>query len=599
MKQIRWAVLGWMASVAVWAAPAVPDAAFDAWVESFTAEWRAGSGAAATQTPAGGAPAREAAEDDNDGNPLEGLEVRRAHEVALARRGLERLGEWPDERLAPAQRISAAVLRWNLELVVARQPFADHQFVFRQLRGLHVSLVDTLTERTTVRRPADVPIYLARLGRVAPRLDEGIARTRAAVKRGLIPPRFIVERSLQQLDQILAPVPEKNIFVTALEGRLAALKNGEAAARTDALEKARAIVAADVIPAYTRVRDLLRELLPLTTDAAGISRLPDGPAAYEHALRTFTTTTLSAEEIHAIGLREVARLEREMDVRLRALGHTDGTVNERFGRLAAGNPLPAEPDPRAAMIARYTEIIRDAEKRSAALFNLKPVAPVEVRRVPPLTERTASAYYTMPAADGSRPGIFWAPLPGPTFFFGPRMRSLAYHEAVPGHHFQLAIQLEQKDLPRFRARRTFGSISAHSEGWGLYAERLAVEQGWYEGDPLGHLGALSSELFRARRLVVDTGLHAKGWTRQQAIDYGISAQEVERYVVNPGQACSYMIGLLRILDYREKAKAALGPRFSLPAFHDVVLKTGSVPLDVLGRAIDAWIADEKAAPARG
>jgi uncharacterized protein (DUF885 family) len=174
-----------------------------------------------------------------------------------------------------------------------------------------------------------------------------------------------------------------------------------------------------------------------------------------------------------------------------------------------------------------------------------------------------------------------------------RMRSLSYHEAVPGHHFQLAIQQEQTGLPKFRAQRIFGGGSAHSEGWGLYAERLAVEQGWYEGDVPGLLGALGSELFRARRLVVDTGLHTKGWTRQQAIDYGIGAQEVERYVAWPGQACAYMIGMLRIVELREQARAALGEKFSLPAFHDVVLKNGSVPLDVLGQVVERWIAAQK------
>jgi uncharacterized protein (DUF885 family) len=173
------------------------------------------------------------------------------------------------------------------------------------------------------------------------------------------------------------------------------------------------------------------------------------------------------------------------------------------------------------------------------------------------------------------------------------MRSLAYHEAVPGHHFQLAIQQEQAGLPKFRSKRIFGGGSAHSEGWALYTERLAIEQGWYEGDVPSLLGALGSQLFRARRLVVDTGLHAKGWTRQQAIDYGIAASEVERYVAEPGQACSYMIGMLRILELREKARAALGGKFTLPAFHDVVLQTGSVPLDVLAEVIDQWIAAQR------
>jgi uncharacterized protein (DUF885 family) len=240
------------------------------------------------------------------------------------------------------------------------------------------------------------------------------------------------------------------------------------------------------------------------------------------------------------------------------------------------------------LLARYADYVREAQERAAPLFNITPRAPVLVQRVPALTERTASAYYTTPTPDGTRPGIFWAPLPGPTFnVMG--MKSLAVHEAVPGHHFQLALQQEQAGLPRWRQQRIFGGGSAHAEGWALYAERLAIEQGWYEGEPHSLLGALDSQLFRARRLVVDTGLHAKRWTRQQAIDYGISVSEVERYVVNPGQACAYMIGMLHILALRDEAKTALGPKFNLPAFHDVVLKTGSVPLDVLSEVVRQWV----------
>jgi uncharacterized protein (DUF885 family) len=239
-------------------------------------------------------------------------------------------------------------------------------------------------------------------------------------------------------------------------------------------------------------------------------------------------------------------------------------------------------------------MVRDAEQRSAPLFNLKPRAPIDVKREPLLTEASAAAHYSLPAPDGSQPGIFWAPLPGPNFNII-RMRSLSYHEAVPGHHFQLAIQQELTGLPKFRSQRIFSGGSAYVEGWALYAERLAVEQGWYKDDVPGLLGALGSELFRARRLVVDTGLHSKGWTRQQAIDYGINAQEVERYVAWPGQANAYMIGMLRILELREKARAALGPKFSLPAFHDLVLQAGSVPLDVLGEMVDSWIARQQKA----
>ncbi|MSU49088.1 MAG: DUF885 domain-containing protein [Opitutus sp.] len=560
---------------------------FDAWVGEFATQWTRGSARPAAAT--------EASPDVEDADALflEGQRVRDERQLALAQKGLAELAQWPAPQLDPAQRVSAALLRWHLLTFVERQPFTEHAFVFRQLRGLHVSLVDSLAERGTLRRQRDVDDYLERLGKVATRIDEGLARSRAATGRGLIPPRFILERSQQQLEMFLAPPAEENIFVTSLARRSAAITGLAPAARAAAVAKATRLVAEQVRPAYGRVRTYLAELMPRATDEAGISRMPEGGAAYAQALAAYTSTRLSADEIHAIGLREVARIEREMDGLLSGLGHTEGDLTQRLARAAAGTPLPSEPEPRAVLIARYTEIIRDAEKRSAALFNLKPRAPVEVRRVPALTEKTASAHYTSPPADGSRGGVFWVPLPGPTFALTPRMRSLAYHEAVPGHHFQLAIQQEVKELPRFRARRTFGGISAHSEGWALYVERLAVEDGWYEGDVPGRLGALSSELFRAKRLVVDTGLHTKGWTRQQAIAYGIPVSEVERYVVNPGQACSYMIGMLRILEVRDKAKAALGPAFSLPAFHDVVLRTGTVPLDLLGEVIDDWIANQR------
>jgi uncharacterized protein (DUF885 family) len=254
---------------------------------------------------------------------------------------------------------------------------------------------------------------------------------------------------------------------------------------------------------------------------------------------------------------------------------------------------PAEPDPRPALLAKFTAYVVDNQKRSQALFNLQPKAPVEVRREPPLTEKTAAAHYSAPAPDGSRPGVFWAPLPGPTFNI-PAMRSLTVHEAVPGHHFQIALQQEQAELPLWRQRRIFGGGSANSEGWGLYAERLAIENGWYADEPQALLGALDSQLFRARRLVVDTGLHAKKWTREQAIAYGIGAQEVERYVAMPGQACAYMVGMLHILSLRDEAQKALGPKFELKGFHDVVLKAGSVPLDVLSDIVRGWVRAQKA-----
>jgi uncharacterized protein (DUF885 family) len=317
--------------------------------------------------------------------------------------------------------------------------------------------------------------------------------------------------------------------------------------------------------------------------------------AYAYLLRHFTTTDLTADEIHEIGLLQVARIEREMDEILRPLGRTEGSVKERIEKLEADLQYadPASEASRAKIIRDLDGIIRDAERRAATLFDLRPRSPVIVEATPTFLEANAPANYTTPAPDGSRPGIYQHPRrPDRMTTFG--LRSVAYHEAVPGHHFQMALQVENKELPRFQQIRAFGGISANLEGWGLYAERLAAESGWYDGDSYGLLGQLDAELFRARRLVVDTGLHAKRWTRQQAIDYGIPASEVERYVVFPGQACSYMIGQLKIIELREKAKKALGGKFSIRVFHNVLLKAGMVPLDLLEREVDTYIQSEAA-----
>jgi len=251
-------------------------------------------------------------------------------------------------------------------------------------------------------------------------------------------------------------------------------------------------------------------------------------------------------------------------------------------------PDPTSEGSRARIMQDIDGIIRDAEKRAALLFDKRPKAPVIAQPFPRFREANAAANYSPPAPDGSRPGVFQYPRRVEEMTkFG--LKTVVYHETVPGHHFQLGLQVENKELPRFRQIGAFGVISAFAEGWGLYAERLAAESGWYGDDIEGLLGQLHDALFRARRLVVDTGLHAKRWTRQQAIDYGIEASEVERYVVWPGQACSYMIGQLKIVELRDKAKSTLGERFSFQGFHNTVLDTATVPLEILERQVDSWI----------
>lgn len=478
-------------------------------------------------------------------------------------------------------------MRSALQRHLNSQPFEDHGFAFNQLWGLHLRYISLLAENHPLRRPADVQSFLSRLAQIDQRLDEAAARTRQAASRGLLPPRVVVERARTQVQAFLAQPPESNDIVAGFERRSAAIKDWPAAERQAAIQNISAQVQNSVRPAYQRVLALLDELLPRASADVGLWRLPQGEQAYQAALAEYTTTTLSAEDIHHLGLREVARIEAQMEQVLQSMGRTQGTIDQRLEVLRAELQPPADADPRAYMLARYTAAVRDMQQRSQALFNLQPRAPVEVRRVPVLTERTASAYYTTPSPDGSRPGIFWAPLPGPNYDLL-RLRSLVVHEAVPGHHFQLALQQEQAELPRWRQRGIFSGGSANTEGWALYAERLALDQGWYEGDLPALLGGLDGQLFRARRLVVDTGLHAKRWTREQAIAYGMSAREVERYIANPGQATAYMVGMLHLLALRDEAQKTLGARFVLKDFHDVVLKAGSVPLDVLSELVRAW-----------
>ncbi|MBI5692346.1 MAG: DUF885 domain-containing protein [Verrucomicrobia bacterium] len=511
----------------------------------------------------------------------------------FARAAMGELARFPEAGLTPTQRTTAAIIRWRLDRQITGEVFARNTFVFEQFGGLHLGLVHFLTATHPLRHRRDAENYLARLAVLSARLDEAIAEARDAAAAGVLPPRFVLERVLGQLDNLLAGQASDHPLVAGFAQRLEAL-GGALSVEVRARFRAQAenTVQDAVLPAFQRVQALLREQLARATDDAGIWRLPRGDASYAWALETLTTTALRPEEIHAVGLREVARISAEMEGILIKLGYAGGTIDARLEQLNAKLNPPAVPDPRPQLLDKVAAVVRDAERRARASFDLLPRAPVEVRREPAFSEGSAAAHYSDPAPDGSLPGIYWIPLKdlGPRVtWLGVGLKSTAYHEAIPGHHFQVAIQ-QEADLPRCRKLGVFGENSAYIEGWALYAERLADENGWYEDDLPGRLGYLNMQLFRAKRLVVDTGLHSKRWTRQQVIDYGFTPAETERYIVWPGQACSYMIGQLRLLELREKARAALGAKFSIQAFHNEVLRGGSMPLEVLARELDAWVA---------
>ncbi|MAK83123.1 MAG: DUF885 domain-containing protein [Phenylobacterium sp.] len=474
---------------------------------------------------------------------------------------------------------------------------AGQPYVVSQLNGAYQYVPDFLGSQHVIETKEDADAYLSRLEAFATVMDQEIERVRRDVDLGVIPPDFVIERALTQMNGLKTD-PAASPLVTSVAERATA--KGIAG---DYAGQASAIYVDKVLPALERQIALMGELAPRAVHDAGVWRLPDGEAYYEHALRGSTTTSLTAEEVHQMGLEQARQLSARADVILKAEGYTQGSVGERIAALFK-EPKYHFPDTDAGkeeLIESLNAMTEAMYKRLPEYFGTLPKAPVEVRRVPKFIEAGApGGYYNQPTLDGSRPGIFWINLrdsaENPTW----TLPTLAYHEAVPGHHMQLALQ-QEADLPMIR-RATF--LSAYGEGWALYSEELAKEMGVYEDNPLGELGYLQAALFRAARLVVDTGMHAKRWSREQAIEtmssidgspISSSTTEIERYAVWPGQACSYMVGKLVWLRLREKARAALGDRFDLRAFHDAGLLSGAVPLTVLEAVIDNHIAARRAA----
>jgi uncharacterized protein (DUF885 family) len=510
--------------------------------------------------------------------------------IERARQGIAQLGKFNRASLNETQRVSADLMQWQLNEVVREEAFLDYTFPLEQMNGANVGLVEAMTVRHPLATKRDAENYVAALGQVRARMEEAIQEAQRLEAKKIIPPKFILQATVKQMQGFVDPSPAQNPFVTAFDDKLATMSGLTADQRSKLLYGAGKIVGEEIYPAWKKAIALLDAQIAKANDDAGLWRLKGGADAYAFYLHRYTTTNLTAAQIHQIGLDHVKSIESQMDALLRKLGRSDGSVKDRIEKLKLDMqyPNPASEESRAQIMRDIDGILADALKRSALLFDIRPKSAIVARPFPKFREANAAANYNAPAPDGSRPGTFQYPRRMDMMTrFG--LRSIVYHETVPGHHFQVALQVEDRDLPRFRQIRALGGISATSEGWGLYAERLAAESGWYGEDIEGLLGQLNYELFRARRLVVDTGLHAMQWTRQQGIDYGIEASEVERYTIFPGQACSYMIGELKIIELREKAKKALGDKFSLREYHNVVLKTGTVPLELLERQVDGYI----------
>lgn len=599
-----------------------PEGAFDGFVEDATREIIQDSPELATRAGIGPEIAGAGFKARLDDLSATAVDRRRTMALRLDAqlRGFDR------EKLSTEDRLTFDVLAAQFDSAAAGAKFNFGRFdeesfspyVLNQLDSAFLTLPDFLDTRHDVKTLLDARDYVGRLGQAATAIDAETQRARTDAAAGITPPDFVIDRTLSALDTLISTAPANLTYVTALKrkleavvGPLSPLPPGTAAPKQNPVEVSRArellaqaeqIVATKIQPAHVRAANFLRSIRAGAVHDAGIGRLKNGAAYYTAALKQQTTTDLTPQQIHETGLIQVQRLLSELDGALRVQGLTEGPAGQRLAQLTADPRFqyPATDEGRAQLIADVNGRVTAILQRAPQWFGTLPKAKLEVRRVPLLLEASQSgAYYESPSLDGAQPGIYYINLRDLAQMTKIDLPTQDYHEAVPGHHFQIALAQEQSGLPLLRR---ISGFNAFAEGWGLYAEQLVDEMGLYQNDPVGRIGFLRWRLWRAARLVVDTGLHAKGWSREQAIAYlvevtgdnpAVVVSEVERYAVWPGQACGYEIGRLEIERLREKAQRGLGPKFDLKKFHDIVLLNGSVPLPVLEGLIDKWIAKER------
>jgi uncharacterized protein (DUF885 family) len=481
-----------------------------------------------------------------------------------------------------------------------------HRYRFDQMGGVHAQAATFLLNQHKVQNADDASAYIARLNGMKAYLDGHVAQAEASAEAGILMPAFVYNYAIPGARNIITGAPftegPDSPILADIKRKLSMLTNVTPAAQGQMLADAEAALKTSVQPAYENVIAMLERHKAKAGQDDGVWRLPDGENYYAALLKRHTTTTLSAETIHDIGLGQVARIHAEMTALIGRVAFA-GDLREFFDFMEK-DPRFFEPDTpqgKASYIAKATRAIDSMKKRLPEVFATLPKAELVVRAVEPFREKSAGlAFYERPAPDGSRPGVYYANTSNMKGLPLYQLEALAYHEGVPGHHLQIAIAQELEGVPRFR--RFGGGYTAYSEGWALYCELLAKEMGLYE-DPYSDFGRLVLELRRAIRLVVDTGLHHKRWNRERAIAYILANQpsdeeqarrDIDRYIVNPGQATAYMIGQMEILRLREEAKRTLGSKFDLRQFHDVVLRNGAVPLDVLGENVTRWVRQTRA-----
>lgn len=519
--------------------------------------------------------------------------------IARTRARLEELATFDFDALKPRLQLSYRIFEIQAKRWIEADHYRHTGYAITHQWGPHTSVPSFLINIHRITDLSDAKAWVARLEAVPERFDQEIARIERTAENHVFAPDWSYPKMIEAAENVITGAPFDNsgkdsTLLEDIKTKLAKIKisDDDKSAILLATEKA---LLERVKPAYEKLITLLEAHGALASGDDGIWKVPEGEAFYNMRLRHFTTTDLTAEEIHQLGLENVARLHGEMR-EIMAKVNFEGTLQDFFAFMRTDPQfvLPNTDEGRAEYLRIATNYIDVMRARLPEVFGIVPQADIIVKRVEPFREKSAGlAFFQSPAIDGSRPGTYYANLYNMADMPLYKAEALAYHEGIPGHHMQISIQQELKDVPNFQR---FGGFTAYTEGWGLYTEYLPKEMGFYQ-DPWSDFGRLSMELWRACRLVVDTGLHDKRWTREEAIQYlrdntpnpeGDMVKSIERYAVNPGQATAYLIGKLKIVEVREKAKAEMGERFDIRAFHDEVLKDGPVPLDILEEKIEAW-----------
>ncbi len=527
----------------------------------------------------------------------------RLEQLEKSREALEDMrANFDFDALDEDHQLSYRLFEKNVEDSLSRRKWWDHGYTYSQMRGAHSGLPTFLLNNHKIKDVEDAENYLTRLETIDDVLDEHTKQAKAKFEKGIAPPKFVYDFVIESSRNVMSGNPVEadsdklNLLLEDFRKKVSKLemKDDERAAL---YERAILAIQNDVAPAYERIiAEMERQKDAASTDD-GAWKLPDGEAYYASRLQEMTTTDMSASAIHELGLSEVDRIHTEMREIMKKV-EFDGTLQEFFEFTRTDKQFfkPETQEGRDAYLQEATKFIDDMKIRLPEVFNKKPKADLDVRAVEAFREKAAGkAFYNRPAPDGSRPGIYYANLYRMDAMPIYQMEALAYHEGIPGHHMQLSISQELEGIPAFRK---YGRFTAYSEGWGLYSEFLPKEMGLY-ADPYSDFGRLAMELWRAGRLVVDTGLHDKKWTREQATQYLMDntpnpesdcLKAIERYIVMPGQATAYKIGMNKIVELREAAKAELGDNFDIRDFHDAILATGPVPLDIMEEQVDAYVA---------